>query len=153
MDTTTIEAADYAARHWTGDDKGPIQLGSEAHKRAFCRMFHDTFNPYKPSVIAWPKLDAEALQRLTSLPIWDIAVQTEGKARLRMASYAGTLADPETRAVIAQNAWEENRHKEVLSNTTVADWSTSCGGLCERVHCGACANRSIGTRTDVRSVG
>ena len=43
-------------------------------------MFRDTFNPYKPAVIDWPKLDAEARDRLVSLPIWDIAVQTEDKA-------------------------------------------------------------------------
>jgi len=120
MDATTIAAADHAARHWTGDDQGPVHLGSEAHKRAFCRMFHDTFNPYKPSVIDWPRLDADALQRLTSLPIWDIAVQTEGKARLRMLSYAAALRDPALSAAIGLNGWEEGRHKEVLSNLVQA---------------------------------
>jgi len=79
-------------------------------------MFHETFNPYKPSVIPWPKLDPEALQRLTSLPIWDIAVQTEGKARLRMLSYAAALRDPALSAAIGLNGWEEGRHKEVLSD-------------------------------------
>ena len=38
------------------------------------------------------KTDPEALGRLTSLPIWDIAVQTEGKARLLMLSYAAACA-------------------------------------------------------------
>jgi hypothetical protein len=51
-------------------------------------MFRDTFNPYRPAVIDWPKLDPPALERLVTLPIWNIAVQTEGKARLRMLSYA-----------------------------------------------------------------
>ena len=120
MDATTLAAADHAARHWAGDDPGPVQLGSEAHKRAFCRMFHETFNPYKPSVIDWPKLDAEALARLTSLPIWDIAVQTEGKARLRMLAYAAALRDPALSAAIGLNGWEEGRHKEVLSNLVQA---------------------------------
>jgi hypothetical protein len=120
MDATTIAAADHAARHWNSDDKGPVALGSEAHKRVFCRMFHETFNPYKPSVIDWPKLDPEALQRLTSLPIWDIAVQTEGKARLRMLSYAAALRDPVLSAAIGLNGWEEGRHKEVLANLVQA---------------------------------
>jgi hypothetical protein len=79
-------------------------------------MFQATFNPYKPSVIDWPKLDAPAHARLLSLPIWDIAVQTEGKAGLRMKTYAATLADPEMRAALALNAWEEGRHKEVISH-------------------------------------
>jgi len=116
MDAMTLAAADRAARHWTDDSVGPVRLGSDAHKRAFCRMFQETFNPYKPSVIAWPKLDAEALQRLTSLPIWDIAVQTEGKARLRMLSYAAALRDPALSEAIGLNGWEEGRHKEVLSD-------------------------------------
>ena len=46
-------------------ETAPVVLGSEAHKAAFCRMFRETFNPYKPSVIPWPKLDPEALRRLT----------------------------------------------------------------------------------------
>lgn len=78
-------------------------------------MFDETFNPYKPAVIDWPTLDPPARERLIALPIWDIAVQTEGKARLRMATYARTLDDAEMAEAIALNAWEEGRHKEVLS--------------------------------------
>lgn len=115
MDAATIAAADHAARHWESEEKGPLRPGSDAHKRAVCRMFQETFNPYKPSVIEWPQLDAATRDKVTSLPIWDIAVQTEGKARLRMAAYARSLADPEMRETIALNGWEENRHKEVLS--------------------------------------
>ncbi|MCS6892877.1 MAG: ferritin-like domain-containing protein, partial [Rhodovarius sp.] len=54
--------------------------------------------------------------RLTNLPIWDIAVQTEGHARLRMLSYARRHPDPDWRAAIEQNGWEEGRHKVVLSD-------------------------------------
>ena len=57
-------------------------------------MLLDTHNPYKPSIIDWPELDPEARDRLVSLPIWDIAVQTEGKARLRVLSYAELIEDP-----------------------------------------------------------
>ena len=120
VDVATIRAADHAARHWTSSAAGPLAPGSEAHKRAVCAMFHDTFNPYKPSVIDWPKLDAATLARIVALPIWDIAVQTEGKARLRMAAYARTIADPLMRETIARNGWEENRHKEVLSKMVAA---------------------------------
>jgi hypothetical protein len=79
-------------------------------------MFRETFNPYRPAIINWPKLSPDMLQRLTSLPIWDIAVHTEGRARLRFASYAATLQMPEMRDAVMLNAWEENRHKEVLSH-------------------------------------
>ena len=112
--------ADYRARHWQSSEPGSLRPGSLAHKRAVSRMFRDTFNPYRPSVIDWPRLDPDTLRRITSLPIWDIAVETEGKARLRMAAYAATIADPDMKNAIARNAWEENRHKEVLSRLVEA---------------------------------
>ncbi|MGA3006062.1 MAG: ferritin-like domain-containing protein [Acetobacteraceae bacterium] len=113
-------AADRAARHWTWSTPGPLPVGSDAHRDAACEMFRETFNPYRPSIIDWPKLSEDALARLTGLPIWDIAVQTEGKARLRMRAYARSLADPDWRDAIQLNAWEEYRHKEVLSSLVAA---------------------------------
>ena len=115
-----IAAADYAARHWTAEETGMLRAGGEAHRQAVCRMFRETFNPYKPSVIDWPKLDAEARERLISLPIWDIAVQTEGKARLRMLSYARAAPDRLWAGAVELNGWEEGRHKQVLSNLVAA---------------------------------
>jgi hypothetical protein len=97
-----------------------IELGSEAHKRLFCRTLLDTHNPYKPAVIDWPELDREARERLVSLPIWDVAVQTEGRARLNVASYAVVTHDPLLREAIELNAFEEGRHKRVLSNLVEA---------------------------------
>jgi hypothetical protein len=116
----TIAAADHASRHWVSDDAGPLRAGSEAHKQAVGRMFRETFNPYKPTIIDWPKLSDEERDRLVALPIWDIAVQTEGKARLRMLSYANSLSDPVWHEAIALNAWEEGRHKSVLANLVAA---------------------------------
>jgi hypothetical protein len=100
--------------------EGPIRLGSEAHKTLFCRTLLDTFNPYKPAVIDWPRLDTEARDRLVDLPIWDIAVQTEGRARLNVAAYGAVMADPLLRKAIELNAFEEGRHKHVLSNLVAA---------------------------------
>ena len=115
-----LVAADYAARRWTWPVPGMLLIGSDAHRDAACRMFRDTFNPYRPSIIDWPELSPDALARLTGLPIWDIAVQTEGKARLRMSAYGKSLADPVWREAIERNAWEEGRHKDVLSNLVAA---------------------------------
>ena len=100
--------------------EGPVRLGSDAHKTLFCRTLLDTFNPYRPAVIDWPKLDAATRDRLVSLPIWDIAVQTEGRARLNVASYAALASDPLLRKAIELNAFEEGRHKHVLSNLVAA---------------------------------
>jgi hypothetical protein len=97
-----------------------IRRGTDAHKRLFCRTLLDTFNPYKPAVIDWPELDACTRERLVSLPIWDIAVQTEGRARLNVASYAAVARDPLLREAIELNAFEEGRHRDVLANLVTA---------------------------------
>ncbi|HUC71900.1 MAG TPA: ferritin-like domain-containing protein [Stellaceae bacterium] len=120
FDNATIEAADRAARAWKASGVDPILPGSEAHKVAFCRMLLDTHNRYRPAVIDWPALEPEARDRLVNLPIWDIAVQTEGKARLRVANYAEKVADPLLRKAIELDGFEEGRHKEVLSNLVQA---------------------------------
>jgi len=119
-DDAVVAAADRAARVWAAAAPGPIVPGSETHKTAFCRMLLDTHNPYKPSIIDWPRLEPEAQGRLVSLPIWDIAVQTEGKARLRVLSYGEEVADPLLRRAIELDGFEEGRHKEVLSNLVQA---------------------------------
>lgn len=120
MDSDVVAAADRAARAWTADAPGPLVPGTPAHRAAYCRMLLDTFNPYRPSVIDWPQLDDEARARLLGLPIWDIAVQTEGKAMRRVQSYADTVADPLLKEAMTLNAWEEGRHKEVLSKLVQA---------------------------------
>jgi hypothetical protein len=114
------EAADRLSRHWTSTHVGALRAGSREHLHETCRMFRETFNPYRPAVINWPKLSPEMLQRLTSLPIWDIAVHTEGRARLRFARYAATLQSSEMRDAVMLNAWEENRHKQVLGSLVEA---------------------------------
>ena len=150
LDAVEIRAADPAARIWQAGDSGPIVFGSETHKRAFCRMLLDTHNPYRPSIVDWPVLDPQARDRLVSLPIWDIAMQTEGNATLRVLGYAHTVADPLLREAIEVNGFEETRHKQVLSNLVAAygiplapepeylpprdpEWAFLLAGFCECV--------------------
>ncbi|HEX4079198.1 MAG TPA: hypothetical protein VHX61_10040 [Rhizomicrobium sp.] len=98
----------------------PIVIGSGVHKTLFCRTLLDTFDPCRPAVLDWPKLDDAARERLVNLPIWDIAVQTEGRAGLRVKTYGEQIADPLLAKAIALNALEESRHKHVLSNLVEA---------------------------------
>ena len=150
LNATEVRAADRAARSWEAGERGPIVLGSEPHKRAFCRMLLDTHNPYRPSIVDWPALEPEARDRLVSLPIWDIAMQTEGNASLRVLSYANSVADPLLREAIEIDGFEETRHKQVLSNLVAAygihlapepeylppkhpEWSFLLAGFCECV--------------------
>ena len=99
---------------------GVLRLGSEAHKRLFCRTLLDTHDPYRPALLDWPKLDEATRQRIVSLPIWDIAVQTEGRASMNVATYGAGVADPLLRAAIDLNAFEEKRHKTVLADMVAA---------------------------------
>ena len=116
MDSRTVAAADHAARNWRFGEGAPMRRGDDAYRAMFSRMLLDTFNPYKPAVIDWPVLDPDARQRLVSLPIWDIAVQTEGRARLRILSYARGVREGVLREAFELMAFEEGRHKEVLSH-------------------------------------
>jgi hypothetical protein len=92
-----------------------LKIGSEEHKRVFCRMLLDSHDPYHPAVIPWPKLEPQAFNRLTGLPIWNIAVQVEGRASIAVRSYGETIADPLLREAVLMDGGEEARHKEVLS--------------------------------------
>jgi hypothetical protein len=83
-------------------------------------MLLDTHNPYKPAVMAWPELSPEVLQRITALPIWDIAVQTEGRAQLQVQTYCNTVQDPLLRDALSMDGGEEARHKVVLSKLVEA---------------------------------
>jgi hypothetical protein len=150
LDDAVVRAADRAARLWEASEAGPIVLGSEGHKSAFCRMLIDTHNPYRPSIVDWPILEPEARDRLVSLPIWDIAMQTEGNASLRVLSYAETIEDPLLREAVEIDGFEETRHKQVLSNLVQAygiplapepeylrprhpEWAFLLAGFCECV--------------------
>ena len=91
-----------------------FRIGSEAHKQAFCGMLLETFNPYKPVVIDWPDLAPDALARLTGLPIWTIAVETEDKAAAHISAMAKATPDPLLRQALELMAFEESRHRKVL---------------------------------------
>ncbi|HXP30853.1 MAG TPA: ferritin-like domain-containing protein [Stellaceae bacterium] len=109
-----------ASRFWRGDGGDPVRPGSARHRDLYCHMLLDTHNPYKPAIIDWPKLAPAERDRLVSLPIWDIAVQTEGKAGSRVAAYAAKIADPLLRRAVELNGFEERRHKDVLANMVAA---------------------------------
>jgi hypothetical protein len=95
---------------------GDFDIGSEEHKTLFCRMLLDSYDPYKPAVIDWPKLAPDALARLTGLPFWDIAVRTEESAGRRMEALAAATDDLLIREAVSLNAFEERRHKDVLGH-------------------------------------
>ena len=103
-----------------GKPKGTIQLGSEAHLRLFCLELLETHDPYKPAVIDWPPLDEPTRRRIVSLPIWDMAVQTEGRAGLHVRTFAQRSCAGLLKEAVDMDAFEESRHKRVLHNMVEA---------------------------------
>ena len=95
---------------------GRIRPGSDEHLRLFCLELLETHDPYKPAVIDWPKLDEATRNRIVSLPIWDIAVQTEGRAGLNVKTFGDRLAPGLLKEAVDMDAFEESRHKVVLAN-------------------------------------
>ena len=105
----------YPVTAWTWDRPGSVRIGSEEHKTMFCRMLLDTFDPYKPAELDWPTLSDDALARITGLPFWQVAVDTEDKASVHVAEQGKITGDPLIREAIDLMAYEESRHRRVLS--------------------------------------
>jgi hypothetical protein len=120
MNEAAVVTADFNARHWNFPVLGRIAPGTDTHFEMLTQLLKATYNPYKPAVLDWPKLDAETLGRITSLPIWDIAVQTEIKASMRIEAYAATIRQPALRDALLHMAGEESRHRDVLSRLVAA---------------------------------
>jgi hypothetical protein len=93
---------------------GALRIGSDEHKRLFCSVFVETHDPYRPSDIVWPDLDAESLARLKALPVWDEATRTEAATAVRVQSLGRTEKDPELAEAISLQGYEEERHADVL---------------------------------------
>lgn len=99
---------------------GPVRLGSADHLMLFSRMLLDTHDPYRPAVIDWPELEPQVRDKIVSLPIWDMAVQTEGRTGMFVKTFAETVREPLLRSAVEMDAFEERRHKLVLANMVQA---------------------------------
>src|SRR5689334_957464 len=84
----------YSVTSWAWFKPVAMSIGSEEHKTMFCRMLLDTFDPYKPAELDWPDLPPDALARITALPFWQVAVDTEDKASVHVAEQAKLTGDP-----------------------------------------------------------
>lgn len=95
-----------------------VLIGSEEHRRLYCRTFVATHKPYRPEDIAWPQLDAEALGRLAALPVWNEAVRTEAATAVKVQTLGKAERDPVLAEAISLQGYEEGRHADVLALLT-----------------------------------
>jgi hypothetical protein len=91
-----------------------LKIGSSEHKELLCRMFIETHDPFKPTEIQWPDLDAENLARLKGMPVWNEATRTEAATAVKVQSLGDTEKDPLLAKAISLQGYEEGRHAEVL---------------------------------------
>jgi hypothetical protein len=95
-----------------------LQIGSDEHRRLFCRTFVETHRPFRAEDIVWPALDEESLARLKALPVWDEAVHTEAATAVKVQTLGDVEPDPLLREAIALQGYEEGRHAEIIARLT-----------------------------------
>jgi hypothetical protein len=95
-----------------------IRIGSEDHKALLCQFFIDSHVPFDPASVRWPELDDDSLTRLRSLPFWHEAVSTERRTACTIQARAKVEADPLLQQAIALQAYEEQRHANLLQDLT-----------------------------------
>ena len=91
-----------------------MKIGSDQHKEAFCRSFIASHDGYDPASLPWPELDEAALGRLRAIPFWPEVLHTERRAGAIVDAFAATIPDPLVRRAVTLQAFEEQRHAELL---------------------------------------
>ena len=91
-----------------------MKIGSDEHKKLFCREFIASHCGFDPATLAWPDLDAAELGRLRAIPFWQEVLYTERRAGAIVAAYASTIGDPLVREAVTLQGFEEARHAELL---------------------------------------
>jgi hypothetical protein len=95
-----------------------IRVGSDEHRRVYCRVFVESHKAYRPEDIEWPALDAEGLARLKALPVWSEAVRTEAATAVKVQTLGRTEPDPVLGEAISLQGYEEGRHAAVIALLT-----------------------------------
>lgn len=91
-----------------------LVVGSEEHKRLFCRTLIETHNPYDAAKIEWPEIDDTSRRRIARLPFWNDAMFDERNANAKLQMLADAQTDPQLREAIGLQGREEGRHARIL---------------------------------------
>ena len=73
-----------------------------------------TYTEFDPDTLPWPELDAEALQRLKSVPFWEEVFYTERRAGAIVKAFVETIDDPVIKEAVALQGLEETRHAKLI---------------------------------------
>ncbi|MGQ0675621.1 MAG: hypothetical protein ACT4N4_05980 [Rhodospirillales bacterium] len=93
---------------------GNLAIGSEEHKRLFCRTLIETHDPYDAGKIRWPAIDDTSRRRIAGLPFWNDAMFDERNANAKLELLAETQTDPLLKQAIGLQGREEGRHARII---------------------------------------
>jgi hypothetical protein len=91
-----------------------LAIGSEEHKKLFCRTLIETHNAYDPAAIRWPELDETSRRRVAGIPFWNDAMFDERNANVKLELLAEAQTDPLLKEAIALQGREEGRHARII---------------------------------------
>ncbi len=91
-------------------------IGSEAHKRLFCKSLVESHETYDPRDMPWPELDEQSLRRLRALPFWQMALQAETNAGAMVSGFGAGIKDPVIREAVLLQGFEEERHGRLIAS-------------------------------------
>ena len=95
-----------------------LAVGSPEHRELLCRFFLDSHVAFDPTPMRWPELDGERLAQLRRLPFWAEALATERMTARTIQAWARLQTDPLLHEAIALQAYEEQRHADLLQGLT-----------------------------------
>lgn len=95
-----------------------VKIGSDEHRRLYCRTFIETHRPFRAEDLAWPDLDEDSRRRLAALPVWNEAVRTEAATAVKVQTLGRAEKDSVLAEAIALQGYEEGRHADVIALLT-----------------------------------
>jgi len=93
-----------------------MQIGSDAHKELFCRVFFEGHRSYQPAELPWPELDDAQLALLRGVPLWTHARQFESDAGPMIRAALQHEPDALIREAMELQAREEERHAALVNH-------------------------------------
>jgi hypothetical protein len=91
-----------------------MKVGTNDHRKRFCRAFLDSHTQWDAEQFSWPPLDSVSQERLQSIPRWSEILQKKQKLRQVTTAYAATVNNPLIRDAIALLGQEHQRQATAL---------------------------------------
>lgn len=102
-----------------------MKIGSNEHKRLFCRALADSHLPYTAEEITWPVLEHAVLEKIQDAAFWTQVASSQHEIGRIASAFAQTLQDPLLRENMALYGKEHQRLAAVVG-TLVETYGIHC---------------------------